>query len=121
MTAERVLRELARIAFFDIGEMLRPDGSMIPLDKMDEDARRAIAGIEIVELGEDRDGNSLGQLRKIKIADKLVALDRLARHLGLLNDKLIVKGDAENPVMILVRQSQGTAIKPVVEHAGEGG
>ena len=35
-----------------------------------------------------REGAPIGVLKKIKIADKLVALDKLARNLGLLQDKI---------------------------------
>ena len=36
-----------------------------------------------------------------------------ATSLGLLNDKVKVQGDAENPLTLLVKQLQGTSIKPV--------
>lgn len=54
-------------------------------------------------------------LKKIKIADKLAALDKLARNLGLLQDKLKISGDPENPLMMLIMRIQGSAIKPVHE------
>ena len=60
---------------------------MKPLSEIDDDTRAAIAGIELSEI-RDGDGTPIGVLKKIKIADKLVALDKLARNLGLLQDKL---------------------------------
>lgn len=51
--------------------------------------------------------------KKIKLADKTANLTLLKRHLGMLNDKLKVQGDAENALTLLVKQLQGTSIKPV--------
>ena len=35
------------------------------------------------------------------------------RHMGMLNDKMRVQGDVENPLALLIKQVQGTAL-PVV-------
>ncbi len=117
ITADRVLHELARIAFFDIRKAFHEDGAMKPLSELDDDTAAAIAGIEVVNQFED--GENVGTLKKIKIADKLVALDKLARHLGMFNDKLTLAGDAENPLVMLLRRVQGSAIKPVIEWKGD--
>jgi phage terminase small subunit len=116
ITADRVLQELARIAFFDVRKAFNPDGTMKPLDQLDDDTAAAIAGLELSEI-RDEDGSPIGVLKKIKIADKLVALDKLARNLGLLQDKLKISGDAENPLMLLIQRinSHGSSIRPVIE------
>ncbi|WP_197024090.1 hypothetical protein [Xanthobacter sp. 126] len=56
---------------------------------------------------------ALGYLKKIKIADKRAALVDIGRHLGMFNDSLKLKGDAENPLTLVIQQLQGSAIKPV--------
>ncbi|HEY8161721.1 MAG TPA: terminase small subunit [Methylocystis sp.] len=111
--ADRVLQELARIAFFDIGKAFTPDGALKPLDEMDEDTRRALAGLEVVSLTSD--GEHVGTLKKVKIADKLGALDRLARHLGLLDPKITLKGDAQNPLRVLIQEIQGNSLHPALQ------
>lgn len=115
---DRVLRELACVAFLDIGKAFTPEGALKPLDKMDENTRRAISGLEVAALIED--GERIGTLKKIKIADKIAALEKIARHLGMFNDKLILKGDAENPLVVLIQQIQGNSLKPV-RHSAWGG
>uniref|UniRef100_UPI00258BDA1F terminase small subunit n=1 Tax=Pseudomonas sp. TaxID=306 RepID=UPI00258BDA1F len=50
---------------------------------------------------------------EIKTLDQLAALDRVARHLGMFNDKLTLKGDAENPLVALLQQVSGATLKPV--------
>jgi phage terminase small subunit len=50
-----------------------------------EDARRAIAGIEIVEEfeGSGKDREQIGYTKKIKFWDKPKALENLGKHLGI--------------------------------------
>ena len=114
VTADRVMQELARIAFLDIRKALNPDGSMKPLDQLDDDTAAAIAGLDLAEI-RDGDGAPIGVLKKIKIADKLVALDKLARNFGLLQDKVKLVNDEDNPILMLIMKIQGSAIRPVVE------
>ena len=111
ITQDDVLRELGRIAFFDIGKAFTPDGALKPLDEMDEDTRRALAGLEVVTLTSE--GENIGTLKKVKITDKLGALGKLAQHLGMLDPKITLKGDAKNPLTLLIQQIQGNSLKPV--------
>ena len=110
ITSERVLKEIAAMAFYDPADLveimreLKPgdepgegqcvievdgreyvmEGIASPRDikKLPEAIRRAIVG-----WGYDRNQNFT-----IKLADKSKALDQLARHLSLYNDKLEVTG-----------------------------
>jgi phage terminase small subunit len=111
ITQDDVLKELGRIAFFDIGKAFTPDGALKPLDEMDEDTRRALAGLEVVSLTSE--GEHVGTLKKVKIADKLGALSKLAQHLGMLDPKITLKGDAQSPLQLLIQQIQGNSLKPV--------
>lgn len=86
ITAERVLLELSRIAFFDPRTLLNDDGSAKPVNELSDDTAAAIAGLDLQELHTE-DGVS-GVVKKYKIADKNTALTNALRHLGLLNDKL---------------------------------
>lgn len=92
ITQDQVLRELACIAFYDPAKMFDEDGAPLPLHKMPEAIRRAIAGLERVELFEGRgeDRKAIGHVAKIKVSSKLDALQLLMRHLGMLHDKVDV-------------------------------
>lgn len=118
ISADRVLRELARIAFFDVPRAFNLDGSLKPLDQLDDDTAAAIGGIEVFE-EHDRKGNVIGVTKKLKIVDKVAALDKLARHLGLLIDKMKISGDEENPLVLVLKRIQGSALKPVHEGVNE--
>ena len=50
---------------------------------------------------------------EIQLHDQMKALENVARHLGMFNYKLTLRGDAENPLLVLIQQVQGSAFKPV--------
>ena len=52
---------------------------------------------------------------KVKAIDKLAVADKIMRHLGMFNDKLTLKGDAENPLVALLSSLPGATLKPVDE------
>ena len=103
-------------SFADSRKPFDGNGVNVPLHEIDDDTRAALI-VEVTQ-GTDADGNPAFS-RKVKFADKLQALDRLARHLGLLVDKVKVSGDAENPLQMLIQRIQGSAIKPVHEGRDE--
>lgn len=73
-------------AFADIGASLRrnADGNLLPVPQMREDVRHALTGVEVSEIfGED---GAIGQLKKVRFAQKVSALDSLARYLGMFQD-----------------------------------
>jgi phage terminase small subunit len=118
VTAERVISQLAAIAFADPRRLFDDLGALRPLDQIDDDTRAALI-IEVTQ-GFDQDGNPV-QTRKTKLACKLTALDKLARHLGMFNDKLTLQGSKENPLLMLIQRinSQHSSILPVIEGVAE--
>lgn len=50
---------------------------------------------------------------EIQMHDRTKALENIARHLGMFNDKLTLKGDEQNPLAVLLQSVQGATIKPV--------
>jgi len=50
---------------------------------------------------------------EVKMHDQKAALDQVARHLGMFNDKLMLQGDAENPLVTLLNSLPGNTLKPV--------
>lgn len=110
ITAERVLAELAKIAFLDVRKAFNADGSLKPIDELDDNTAAAIAGLEVAAINED--GATIGSLKKIKLADKISALEKLGRNLNLFNT-VTIKGDADNPLTLVLKGMQGAAFKPV--------
>lgn len=88
VTVERVLREIARLAFFDIRKLVDEEGKPRPLQELDDDTAAAIAGLEVARVGNAEIG--IGEVLKFKIADKNSALDKLAKHLQMFTEKIDV-------------------------------
>ena len=89
ITQDRVLLEYARIAFFDPRKLFRSDGSPKSIEELDTDTAAALAGLEVREEFEGAGENRafVGYTKKYKLANKLGALDSLAKHLGMLDGK----------------------------------
>jgi phage terminase small subunit len=85
VTADKVVKELALIAFVDIRKIFSDDGSLKDISEIDEDTARAIAGIDVEELweGHGSDREHTGNLHKVRMNDKLKALELLGRHLNI--------------------------------------
>lgn len=88
VTQDRVVTELARIAFGDLSEVMSWSSSGLSLKDSAELTADQLASIaEISETSSEK-----SQSMRIKRHDKVRALEILARHLGMLNDKLNISG-----------------------------
>lgn len=76
ITAERVLKERARLAFLDPRKLVDAKGKALGLHELDEDTAAAVAGFETIGR----------RVSKLKIADKNASLTALEKHLGLYKD-----------------------------------
>lgn len=103
ITQDRVLQEIARIAFLDPRKLFDKEGKPIPISDLDDDTAAAIAGLDVLEQyeGSGQDRQFVGYVKKIKLCDKNSALEKLCRHLGMFNDKLKLQGDKDNPVKVV--------------------
>lgn len=94
VTVERVREELARLAFYDPRAFWNEDGTAKAVTDLEEDTARALAGFEMAELftggGEER--ATAGYVKKFKLADKGLNLERLGRHLKMFTDKVEISG-----------------------------
>lgn len=107
ITQDRVLQELARVAFSDLRKLYRPDGSMLLPHEWDDDTAAAMAGVETVEQqtveiddGEIKRAPTF--TKKAKVFDKGAALTLAMRHLGMLTDKVQHSGPAGGPVTFVI-------------------
>lgn len=94
VTADRVIRELARVAFVNAPDVINMDEASIRSDATRDDTA-AIASVRVKTIpGNDHDGVE----REIKLADKLRALELLGKHTGLFGDKLSITGADGGPI-----------------------
>ena len=80
---DRVLRELAKIAFVNPGDVINLNQATVKSDAKEEDLA-AIASVKIKNI-QTEDGEITE--REIKLCDKLKALDLLGKHLGIYDKK----------------------------------
>ncbi len=127
ITAERVLRELARLSFTDPRKLYKPDGSLIPIRDLDDDSAATIASVEVFEeyegTGECR--RLVGHTKKLKRWDKVASLDKLGRHLGLWKDgefpgQIVVTVIGGVDLSAIVGQRPGLPFQERTSHAGNG-
>ena len=88
ITQDRILEELAYIAFFDIRKLFDDNGNLIPVTQLDEQTARALAAVEVSNEKTSRHGDEITReyLKKIKSLDKKSALELLGKHLGMFAD-----------------------------------
>jgi len=81
ITAELVLNELRAIATSDLAAFFAEDGALLPLHKIPAESRRTISSIEV----EERQASGY-PVRKVRLWDKLRALELLGKHLKLFHE-----------------------------------
>ena len=86
---DRVLREIAKIAFVNPSDVINFNQATVKENASDDDLA-VISGVKIKSIPTD-DGDI--QEREVKLYDKLKALDMLGKHLGMFTDKVELKGD----------------------------
>jgi phage terminase small subunit len=87
VTADMVIQEIAKLAFFDPIHLLNSDGSVKQIHEIDARHRVSIAGFEVCELfeGSGDQKHAYGLLKKVKLADKGQNLERLGRYFKLFS------------------------------------
>jgi phage terminase small subunit len=95
LAADRVLRELARIAFSDIRRLFDERGVLRNIAELSDDETAALAAVEVTELYEGRgeERRLIGYTRKLRFWDKRAALELAMRHLGLLKERVEHAGE----------------------------
>jgi phage terminase small subunit len=98
LNAQRVLKELMRMAYANMRNYTKPDEASgyvrIDLNDISEDQWAAIQEFTVDETGGSGDGERMAVQRvRFKLADKTKALELLARHLRLLTDRTEIVAD----------------------------
>ena len=84
LSVGRVLREEARLAFYDPRDLVDPaTGEILPLQRLPEHMARAIVSLKVITTQSLKDPDLVRTEYRYKFADKGKALERLSRYLGL--------------------------------------
>lgn len=99
INADRVLRELGRIAFVNAVDVIDMQDATVK-GAAERDDTAAIASVKVKVIpGEDGDGVE----REIRLADKLKALELCGKHLGMFKDTQ----DTNVPVTVVINYDYG--------------
>jgi phage terminase small subunit len=104
--ADRVLQELAMVAFADIGQVMDFTGAdvkMRPANAIHEQARRALAPMKVKRYveGHGDDARDM-EVTEFKFGDKVTALLKLGQHLGLFPTKVEHGGKDDGVIPIQI-------------------
>ena len=113
VTVKRVLQELARLSFVDATMLFDEKGNLIPIKKLPEDVRHAIASFEVV-VTKDKYTGRREYIKKIKLANKENTLELLGKYLGMFVNKfedvtpdkpMLTRIERSNQIMALAKQA----------------
>lgn len=101
VSQDRIVRELAKIAFSNLTDIVDPfDGSVIQSADRDD-----LACIQSIKVKQSEDFTE----REVRLADKMRALELLGKHLGMFRDRLEVSGleEEKSKLGLIIEQMTG--------------
>ena len=109
VTIQRIVDELAKVGFANMLDYMRagPDGDpYLDFSALTRDQAAALAEVTVEDFKDGR-GELARDVRRVKfkLADKLSALEKLGKHLGMFKDKVELSGDGTAFTFTLDRPS----------------
>lgn len=101
---DRVLRELARVAFANANDVINMEDATLREDACEDDTA-AIQSVKVKTFGED------GIEREIKMGDKLKALELIGKHLGMFKDNLSLTVGTSQKLDDIISQIGGEGLE----------
>ena len=99
LSAERTLKEIARIAYSDTRKLYNSDGTLKAMSEWDDDTAATVASLETVELPDGQ-----GRAHKIKQWDKIGALEKAMKYLDMYRPEPPVKEIAPTNELEIARR-----------------
>ncbi|HVJ42366.1 MAG TPA: terminase small subunit [Dongiaceae bacterium] len=149
VTVDRVISELAKLAFADPRDLFTADGKLKPLHELDDASAASIAALEVLavaggpraaagraaraasaqardgshadEAAGGESGDTVLELRKIKRWDKAKALELLGRYLGLFKDRLELGVSSDLAASIEAARKRSRALDAEAPQVIDGG
>ena len=106
VTVQRIVDELAKVGFANMGAYLKATSGGDPYfdyASLTDEQKAAIAEVTVEDFTDGR-GEDARQVRRIKfkLHDKLGALEKLGKHLGMFSDKVNLHGADGGPLKIII-------------------
>jgi hypothetical protein len=90
---DRALRELARLAYADLRELVDEQGKLLPMKDWPDDIARAVSSVKVRKENLTAGDGEQEDVVEVKLWDKGKMLTALLQHLGLLKEKTEVSGE----------------------------
>ena len=105
MNQDRVIEELAKLAFVNPANVINFDEATVKLGASDDD----LACIQSVKVKTVSGEKSDTTEREVRLCDKKAALELLGKHLGMFKDKVEVSGLGEEMSKLddIIKQMRG--------------
>lgn len=95
LSAARVLEEYRRLAFADLRSFFDDQGNLKSMKELTPEQGAVLASFEVIKKNAEAGDGQIDTVHKIKVWDKTKALQDLAKHFGLLSERLDVHGDIQ--------------------------
>lgn len=97
VTVQRIVEELAKVGFANMHDYMRvgPDGNpVLDFGRLTRDQAAALGEVTVEDFRDGR-GEDAREVRRVKfkLHDKLSALEKLGKHLGMFSDKVQHTGE----------------------------
>ena len=93
LTAQRVLDEIALHSFANVQDLFDARGNLKPIHTLTRAEAAAIASLEVIKKNAEAGDGQTDVIHKVKVWDKIKALEMLAKHFALLTERLEMKGE----------------------------
>ena len=88
ITALRVIKELATLGTIDLRSYYDAQGNLKPMHELTPEQGAAMAGVESLKRNVEAGDGVMDTVYKVKLWDKPRALELLAKHFGLLTERV---------------------------------
>lgn len=104
VTVQRIVDELAKVGFANMGDYLHATAGGDPFfvyDQLTDEQKAALAEVTVEDFKEGR-GEDARDVRRVKfkLHDKLGALEKLGKHLGMFKDRVEMSSPGGGPVQV---------------------
>src|SRR5262245_18175779 len=93
LSAVSVLEQLRRLSFSDIRTLFDQRGNLRPIRGLSQEEAACIGGFEVIIKNAQAGDGVTDTIHKVKVIDKVRPLEALAKHFGLLVEKIDHQGN----------------------------
>lgn len=114
--ADRITEEFAKVGYANARDYVPAEGEYLNIKRLNSDQTAAIEDINVEDITNPRTG-ALHRRTKIKLYDKIGALNSLAKSIGMLAERHIMEGTIEHLITQMTPEERLARIRQLREKA----